>query len=309
MELIRGLHNLRDAHRGCVLTIGNFDGMHRGHAALIGRTLAVGERLGQPATVMTFEPSSREFFLGDQAPLRVSTLRGKLAGLAGAGIRRCVIARFSQAFTQMSADEFVDDLLVRRLGVAAVVVGHDFGYGHRRTGTLDTLRAAGERLGFEVHVVGQVSLDGERCSSTALRNALAQPDLAHAERLLGRPYTVLGRVRHGLQLGRTLGMPTANIDLHRPLALRQGVYAVRGRVDGQVWDGVASYGVRPTIGTTRALFETHLFGSPGDLYGRELEVTVTAWLRPELRFDSLDELAARMQQDAADARRLLGIAA
>ncbi len=309
MELIRGFHNLRDAHRGCVLTIGNFDGMHRGHVALVRQAQAVAARLRLPVTVLTFEPSPREFFQHEQAPPRVCTFRGKIAALAAAGVDRVVIARFSRALAQRSPQDFVDELLVRRLGVAAVVIGHDFNYGRQRQGNEASLRQAAVIHGFEVHVVDKVSVDGERCSSTALRAALALPDLDLAARILGRPYTVLGRVRHGLQLGRKLGMPTANIDLHRPLALRQGVYAVRVRVGGRWWDGVASLGVRPTIGLTRPLLEAHLFGNPGDLYGRELEVELRAWLRAELRFDSLDELAARMQQDADDARRILGAAA
>jgi riboflavin kinase/FMN adenylyltransferase len=207
----------------------------------------------------------------------------------------------------MTADEFVDELLVKTLGIAALVVGHDFRYGERRLGNEQTLRAAAARHGFELIVVDKVCIEDERCSSTSLREALAVPDLQRAARLLGRPYSVLGRVRRGLQLGRKLGMPTANIDLFRPLALRQGVYAVRCRVNGGVlWDGVASLGIRPTLGLTRCLLEAHLFGEPGDIYGRELEVEFCAWLRPELKFSSLDELSVRMQQDAADARRILG---
>lgn len=309
MELIRGLHNLRDAHRGCVLTIGNFDGMHRGHAALTARALEHAARLGVAAAALTFEPTPREFFSPDRAPPRVCTFRSKIAALAASGLQHVVIARFSQALAGLRADEFVDDLLVGRLGIAAIVVGHDFRYGQGREGNEETLRAAGGRHGFAVDVLDKIMVGGERCSSTALREALAVPDLQRAERLLGRPYSVLGRVRRGLQLGRKLGMPTANIDLHRPLAVRQGVYAVRIRVGERLWDGVASLGVRPTIGITRPLLEAHLFGEPGDLYGREIEVQFGAWLRPELQFSSLDELAARMQQDAEDARRILSIAA
>jgi len=278
MELIRGLQNLRAQHRGCVLTIGNFDGMHRGHQALVQRTLQIAGRLGLPAAAMTFEPTPREYFRRADAPPRVQTLRSKLDSLAHSGLQRVVIARFSQALSTMSAETFVDDLLVRQLGVAAVVVGHDFRYGRQRSGDEAHLRAAAAAHGFELSV-------GD---------------------LLGRPYTVLGRVRRGLQLGRQLGMPTANIDLVRPLAVRQGVYAVRARIDGgPAWDGVASLGIRPTIGITRCLLETHLFGQPGDIYGRQLEVEFVAWLRPELKFASLDELSARMQQDADDARGIL----
>ena len=306
MELIRGLQNLRETHRGCVLTIGNFDGMHLGHRALVARAMDGSRRIGLPAAALTFEPSPREYFSPADAPPRVQTFRTKLAALAASGLHRTVVARFSKAVASMSADEFVDQLLVKTLGVAAVVVGDDFRYGSHRAGTVQTLHAAAQRHGFELSVVDKVCVGNERCSSTALREALSVPDLARAARLLGRPYRILGRVRRGLQLGRTLGMPTANIDLFRPLALRQGVYAVRCRVDGGIdWDGVASLGIRPTLGLTRCLLEAHLFGEPGDLYGRELVVEFRAWLRPELKFASLDELSARMQQDADDARRIL----
>lgn len=306
MELIRGLQNLRESHRGCVLTIGNFDGMHLGHRALVARTLEGARRIGLPATALTFEPSPREYFSPADAPPRVQTFRTKLAALAASGLNRTVVARFSKAVASMSADEFVDQLLVKTLGVGGVVVGDDFRYGRHRAGTVQTLQAAAAHHGFDLSVVDKVCVGNERCSSTALREALAVPDLARAARLLGQPYRILGRVRRGLQLGRKLGMPTANIDLFRPLALRQGVYAVRCSVDGgSVWDGVASLGIRPTLGLTRCLLEAHLFGQPGDLYGRELGVEFCAWLRPELKFASLDELSARMQQDADDARRVL----
>lgn len=306
MELIRGFHNLRDEHRGCVLTIGNFDGMHLGHLALVRKTQELSRRFGLPATALTFEPSPREFFQGDKAPPRVTTFRSKLAALAASGLDRAVVARFSGELSKCPAGDFVDEYLVRRLGVAAIVVGYDFRFGQKREGDETVLRS---RHGHEVHVVNQVVVGGERSSSTALREALAEPDFPRVERLLGRRYAILGRVRHGLQLGRTLDMPTANIDLHRPLALRHGVYAVRGKVRGRWWDGVASIGVRPTIGTTRCLLETHLFGDCGDIYGEEMVVEFHAWLRPELKFDSLAELSARMQQDAEDARRILGAAA
>lgn len=306
MELIRGLHNLRDKHRGCVLTIGNFDGMHRGHQALVTRSCEFARQLGVPSVALTFEPSPREYFARDEAPPRVGNFRSKLAALARYGIQRTVATRFSAALATTTAECFIDDLLVRQLGVAAVVVGHDFRYGNRRQGTAESLIDAGGQRGFRVSIVDPVLVDGERASSTALRRVLAQADLAQAEHFLGRPFSLLGRVRRGLGVGRQLGMRTANIDLMRPLALRQGVWAVRARVNGQTWDGVASLGVRPTLGLTRCLLETHLFGDVGDIYGCELEVIFCAYLRPELRFDSMEALAAHMQQDAADARAILG---
>lgn len=308
MELIRGLHNLREQHRGCVLTIGNFDGVHRGHQALVARTCELAAAFGLPSALLTFEPTPRECFAPEQAPPRVYTFRSKRAALQALGLDRMIVARFSRELARQTPEAFIDDLLVRQFGIRAIVVGDDFRYGRQREGTVELLRARARRQGFEVHHVDSVIVGGERCSSTALREALGVPDLARAERLLGRPYSILGRVRGGLQLGRRLGMPTANVYFRRPLALAHGVYAVRVRCDGQDWDGVASLGVRPTLNVTRCLLEAHLFGSPGSLYGRELDVGFCAFLRPQLRFDSLDALAAQMQRDGAQARELLAAA-
>lgn len=305
MELIRGLHNLRPEHRGCALTIGNFDGVHLGHQALIERTVAHAQNLGLPATVMTFDPTPREFLAPEGAPLRVFSLRDKLAALAGFGIQRTVVVGFDRRLSSMSAEQFVDAVLVQGLGVAAVVVGDDFHFGQARSGDFERLAAFGAQLGFVAEACSSIQFLGERCSSTALRSALAVPDLRRAAGLLGRPYRLSGRIRQGQKLGRRLGLPTANITLSRPLALRRGVYAVRARCLGQRWDGVANFGVRPTLGLTRFLLETHLFGEPGSIYGECLEVEFEAFLRPEMRFASLDELGQQMNTDAATARRLL----
>lgn len=302
MELIRGYPNLRPAHRGCVLTIGNFDGIHRGHQALIARTVEFAHQHGVPAALMTFEPTPREFFSAGAPPPRISSFRGKVETLRRLGIERLIVQRFGRAFSAWSPQDFEQRLLVERLGVRALVIGDDFRYGHQRAGDLHSLEAAGRAAGFTVEGLGTVTADGERCSSTALRAALSEPDLARAERILGRPYSITGRIRSGLRLGRQLGMPTTNIALHRPPALRLGVYVVRARVAGRAWEGVASIGVRPTLGVTRCLLESHLFGEPGELYGQVMEVEFCRFLRPELRFDSLDELAAQMQRDKADAQ-------
>lgn len=306
MELIRGLQNLRERHHGCVLTIGNFDGLHRGHQLLIEHLRQHAQRTGLPSTVITFEPTPREFFFRDSAPARVFTFRDKLAQLRLAGVDRLLILHFNRHLATFSPADFIDELLVRRLGVAALVMGDDFHFGRKRSGNIDLLKQRGAELGFEIETCAGVTVGGERASSTALRQVLAQGNLAQAELLLGRRYSLRGRVRRGLQLGRKLGMPTANIELKRPLALRQGVYAVRAHCGARSWDGVASLGVRPTLGLTRCLLETHVFGDCGSLYGLEIEVEFHAFLRPELRFDSLDALAQRMQQDAREARELLG---
>jgi riboflavin kinase/FMN adenylyltransferase len=306
MELIRGLHNLRERHRGCVLTIGNFDGVHRAHQALIARTREHGQRLGLPVVCFTFNPTAREFFDPANAPPRISTLRGKLHALEAAGVDRLVIAHFTRSLSTIGAEAFVTELLVKGLGVRAVVVGDDARFGSRRQGNFDLLRKLGEQHGYEAERLPAIEIAGERCSSSSVREALSQADLARAERLLGRPYAIRGRVRRGLQLGRKLDMPTANIPLPRHrLALRLGVYAVTATCEGRSYNGVAALGVRPTLGLTQCLLETHMFEPPGDLYGRELEVQFRAFLRPELKFDSLDALKKQMHDDAAQAAAIL----
>jgi riboflavin kinase / FMN adenylyltransferase len=308
MELIRGLHNLRERHRGCVLSIGNFDGFHRGHQALVARLREHAGRLGLPAVVQVFEPTPREFFGAGQAPGRIATFRDKLVQLAGAGVARVLCVRFDRRLAEVSAGDYVEQVLVDRLGVKAVVVGDDFRFGAGRGGDLGLLQRLGARHGFVAEGLGTVAVAGERVSSTAVRAALAQADLARAGRLLGRPYALCGRVRRGLQLGRSLGMPTINVVLRRQPALRLGVYVVRAQCGARNWDGVANLGVRPTLGAAAdgaCLLEAHLFGDPGTLYGQLVEVEFRKFLRPEQRFDSLDALAAQMQKDGAEAKAWL----
>ncbi|MES0873425.1 bifunctional riboflavin kinase/FAD synthetase [Sinimarinibacterium thermocellulolyticum] len=305
MELVRGLHNLRAGATGCALTIGNFDGVHRGHQALIGRTVALARRLGVPATVLSFEPTPREFFAPECAPGRISTLRGKLLDLRALGVDRLIVQRFDRGFAACEAGDFVRDILCARLGIRAIVVGDDFRFGARRAGDLNLLRVLGRDLGFTVEGIGSVEYEGLRCSSTAVRAALAAAELERAALLLGRAYRLVGRVRGGLRLGRRLGMPTANIHLTRRPALRLGVYVVELRrlcADQDVaMPAVANLGVRPTLGLTRCLLETHVLDREVDLYGATVEVRFLRFLRPEARFDTLDALAAQMQRDKAAA--------
>jgi riboflavin kinase/FMN adenylyltransferase len=227
MELIRGMHNLRERHRGCVATIGNYDGVHRGHQHMIAAVRARADELGVPAVVITFEPTPREFFEGPAAPSRLTRLREKLQALALYGVDRVVVLRFDRRMQAMGADEFVQRLLVDGLGVRHVVVGHDFHFARRREGTIETLRAAGAAHGFTVAEVGQFLLAGERVSSSLVREALNRGDLERATRLLGRPYRMAGRVRLGKRLGRTLGYPTANLALQRKVVPLWGIFAVR----------------------------------------------------------------------------------
>ncbi|HSW13798.1 MAG TPA: bifunctional riboflavin kinase/FAD synthetase [Solimonas sp.] len=301
MELIRGYRNIAPDQRGCVLTIGNFDGVHLGHQALIARAQALGRAQGLPMALMTFEPTPREFFCRDRPAPRISTFRGKVRVLGELGVDRLIVQRFGRALSAMSPETFVREVLVEGLGVRAVVIGDDFRFGHQRGGDLALLQRMGPALGFSAEGMGTISVGVERCSSTALRQALGEADLARAEAMLGHPYAMTGHVRRGLQLARKLGMPTTNIFLHRAPALKLGIYAVRASVGGQHYEGVAALGVRPTLGFTRCLLETHVFGEPGELYGQAMTVQFCRFLRPEEHFDSLDALAAQMQRDKADA--------
>ena len=307
MELVRGLYNLRARHRGCVATIGNFDGVHRGHQHMITAVRAAAIRVGLPAAVITFEPTPREFFEGDAAPARLTRLREKLEALASYGVDRVLVLRFDRRVQAMGATEFVERLLVDGLGVRHMVVGHDFHFARRREGNLALLKEAGTRHGFTVEEVGRYMDEGERVSSSLVRDALGRGDLERARKLLGRPYRMAGRVRRGEQLGRTLGFPTANLALHRKVVPLWGVFAVRVSGAGLAdHPAVVSLGTRPTINGTEPLLEVHVFDFDGDLYGRYLDVDFILRLRDERRFETIDALVAQMHRDAAAARAALG---
>jgi riboflavin kinase/FMN adenylyltransferase len=309
MELVRGMHNLRQRHRGCVATIGNYDGVHLGHQHMLAAVRARADELGVPAVVITFEPTPREFFERSAAPSRLTRLREKLQALELYGVDRVLVLRFDRRMQGMAAREFVDRLLVEGLGVRHIVVGHDFHFARRREGAIATLRDAGARHGFTVQEVDQFLLGGERISSSLLREALNRGDLDRASRLLGRPYRMAGRVRRGQQLGRKLGYPTANLALHRKVVPLWGILAVR--VSGAGLDrhpAVASLGTRPTVNGTDPLLEVHLFDFDGDLYGQYLSVDFVQWLRAEARFASLDALVEQMHVDSARARAALAAA-
>lgn len=309
MELIRGIHNLRASHRGCVLAIGNFDGVHLGHQALVTRLRQLSAQHQAPVVVQVFEPTPREFFDRATAPGRISTFRDKLAALEQAGVDRVLCARFDRRLAQLPAQDFVRDVLCARLGVRAVVVGGDFRFGAGRGGDLALLERLGREHGFAAEAAATVTVEGERVSSTAIRAALAAADLERAAVLLGRPYAMGGRVRAGLRLGRTLDMPTANVSLHRRPALRLGIYAVEAAVGTRRWQGVANVGVRPTLAQSACLLEAHLFGEAGDLYGQVMEVVFRKFLRPEQLFESLELLKAQMHADARQAKDWFGTVA
>ncbi|RTR01462.1 bifunctional riboflavin kinase/FAD synthetase [Halomonas nitroreducens] len=304
MQVIRGLHNLRDEHRGCVATIGNFDGVHRGHQAILDQLRERARRLSLPVTVVVFEPQPREFFAGDQAPPRLTRLRDKVELLAELGADRVLCLPFNDALRGLTAREFIDLVLVRGLGVRHLVVGDDFRFGCDRRGDFPLLEAVGAEQGFGVEHTRTFLLDDERVSSSRVRTLLASGNFAQAARMLGRPYRLGGRVVRDRQLGRTIGVPTANLPQPiRSLAL-QGVYAVTAELpDGHHAEGVANIGWRPTVGSHRPVLEVHLFDFDGDLYGQRLSVLPCAKLRGEVKFESLDELKAQIRTDQARARR------
>jgi riboflavin kinase / FMN adenylyltransferase len=308
MRLIRGTSGFARPQARCALTIGSFDGIHLGHQALIARLRQHAHRLAGQSVLLTFEPTPREYLAPKAAPARLTSLRERWRILASGGPDILWLLRFGEALRNLSAEAFAQ-LLVRQLAPACVVVGHDFRFGKNGEATAAVLGEAGRRLGFEVDVVAPVMLDGERISSSGVRAALAAADFARAQRWLGRPWSMRARVRPGRRLGRELGFPTANLPLERRRAPVAGIFAVRmhGVAQGAV-AGVASLGTRPTIaGGSEALLEAHAFDFAGDLYGREIEVEFVAKLRDEERFASLEALTVQMRQDAAQARRILGV--
>jgi len=287
--------SLQPTRSRCALTIGNFDGVHRGHRALIERVTAKARELSVPSCVLTFEPHPREFFAGDRAPARLTRLRDKLELLAAAGVQRTHIARFDARFAALDAGRFIDEVLKKWLGARWLLVGRDFRFGARRAGDFSTLKDRG----FEVEAMPDVQLENNRVSSSAIRAALAAGDFALAERLLGHPYTLSGRVAHGAKLGRELGFPTANIVLRHPSPL-SGIYVVDA---GERGPGVASVGKRPTVNPVEVpLLEVHLFGETRDLYGEHLQVKFHKKLRDERKFDGLPALRDAIARDAAQAK-------
>ena len=315
MELVRGLHNPgllacrpagRPATGGCVLTVGNYDGVHLGHQQMIGVLKRRAHEFRCAATVLVFEPSSKEFIDPAGAPPRLTRWREKFLALAAQGVDRLVTLRFDDAMRCKSPQQFVEQLIVEGLGVRHMVVGDDFRYGSKAGGTIDSLREAGRIHGFGVEQMAPFVADGVRVSSTAVRERLERGDYAGAARLLGRPYRMQGRGVHGEALGRTLGFPTANLRLMRRKSPVWGVLAVRVHgIDEGPLDAVASLGTRPTVNGVEPLLEVHVFDFTGDLYGRSIEVEFVAKLRDEIKFDSLDLMLVQMQADAALARELL----
>lgn len=306
LELIRGKHNLRPGHRGCAVTIGNFDGLHLGHRAVLARLAARASTLGVPSVVMSFEPTPREYFMGADAPPRLARFREKFLGLAEQGVDRLFCARFDAGMATLEPDDFIRDYLVDGLGVRYLAVGDDFHFGKNRAGNFATLQAAGREYGFEVEDTPTRTLDGIRVSSTAVRAALAAGELALATRLLGRHYGMTGRVIEGRKLGRSLGFPTVNVRPGRRVLPVTGVFAVVVKgVTERPWPAVANLGTRPTVGGMEPLLEAHLFDFGGDLYGRRIMIEFVARLRDERHFEDMQGLKTQMHRDAELARQIL----
>ncbi|WP_018411669.1 bifunctional riboflavin kinase/FAD synthetase [Methyloversatilis thermotolerans] len=302
MQVFRAIPNHADTP--VVLTIGNFDGVHVGHQALLARLAERAAALAMPAAVMTFEPHPREFFLHEKRPTRLTSLREKLQLFAHAGVRRVYVCRFNARFAALDAQAFIDDLLVRGLAVRHLIVGDDFRFGRGREGDFARLHEAGRQYGFDVASMDTVEVGGERASSSAVRDALEKGELTRARRLLGRPYAISGRVEHGQKIGRQLGFPTANVQLkHRSLPLT-GIFAVTvtggGLVDAP---GAASVGVRPTIADgLKPTCEVYVLDRDVDLYDRHVTVRFCHKLRDEARYEGLDALRAAIAQDVDDTR-------
>ena len=291
--------------RASALAIGSFDGVHRGHAALLGGVAAAARARGLESAVLTFEPLPREFFSRAAAPARLTSLRERLDAIAALGIDTAYVQRFDAGFAALAPEAF-ERRLREAYGCARVFIGADFRYGARRGGDAASLAAAGRRLGFEVEVLPEVAADGERVSSTRIRAALARGDFEAARQLLGRPYAITGRVVHGAKRGRGLGFPTANVRLARPRAALGGIFAVKcfGAATRGL-EGVASLGINPAVRDGGpATLEAFLFDFSGDLYGRRLTIEFVKKLRDEAHFASLDELAAQIRRDCDAAREI-----
>ncbi len=310
MEIIRGHYNLRPRHHGSVVTIGNFDGVHLGHQAVLGQLSEKAAELGLPSVVVTFEPHPQEYFGRDQAPARLTRFREKIQTLRRYAVDRVLNLSFNRHLAHMPAQTFIDRVLVEGLGVRYLIVGDDFRFGYQRQGDIEMLRDAGERHGFQVINMHTFEIDGIRVSSTRIREALKKGDLGTAGQLLGRSYRMSGGVVHGDARGRSIGFPTANIYVHGPrrdkppaLIPLTGVYVVDVfGLDTEPMQGVANIGTRPTVDGRHSLLEVHILDYDEDIYGRHIQVEFLKKLRNECRFESVEVLTRQIQRDVEHAR-------
>jgi riboflavin kinase/FMN adenylyltransferase len=303
MELIRGLQNIASNHHGCVATIGNFDGVHLGHQAVLGQLAEKAAELCLPTVLITFEPQPMEYFVPDKVPARLTRFREKMLALQRYSVDRVCCLSFNDKLAKLKAEDFIEQVLINKLGVKYLVVGDDFRFGLNRTGTFDTLVKAGEKYGFQVVSMHTFEIDAKRVSSTRIRHALEKGDMAGAEKLLGRRYRMSGRVAHGEKFGRELGFPTANVHLHRHASPVQGIFVVEVfGLDKEPLQGVASVGTRPTVNETKALLEVFLFDFDQDIYGKHIQVSFLKKLRDEEKFASIEKLKQQIQMDVEQAQ-------
>jgi riboflavin kinase/FMN adenylyltransferase len=306
MERLDGGSAVPQALRGGIVALGNFDGFHKGHQAVVGRAVARGRAEGRPVLVATFDPHPVRFFRPETAPFRLTSLDQRQRLFAAAGADAMIVFHFGTELAATEADRFISNNLIDLIGAAGVVTGEDFTFGRGRGGNVPVLKEAGARLGFAADSVGPVSDEAGPISSSRIRDALQAGDCGTAARLLTRPFAIEGVVEHGDKRGREIGYPTANIALGPYLRPRFGIYAVRGRLDdGTLLGGAANLGIRPTFEPPKELLEPYFFDFDGDLYGRTVEVELIDFLRPEAKYDSLDALAAQMAADCDEARRRL----
>lgn len=303
MELIRGLHNIKPGHRDCVLTIGNFDGVHLGHQAVLRQVKAIAASLNLPAVVMVFEPQPLELFKPEAAPARLTRFREKYHWLASLGLDRLLCVNFNAEFAAQDPQLFIEQLLLGKLGVRHLIVGDDFCFGKNRAGNFALLQQAAAQFGFGLTSTASLKQDDKRVSSTLVRQALERNELKLAEQMLGRPFSLMGRVRHGEKVGRQLGFPTANVWLYRNKLPVRGVYAIEALTEHGHFHGVANIGARPTLQGKQEQLEAHFFDFQGDLYGQQIEVLLRHKIRAERKFASLAELQQQIQLDAAAARQ------
>ncbi|THB75593.1 MAG: bifunctional riboflavin kinase/FAD synthetase [Gammaproteobacteria bacterium] len=308
MHLIRSLKKFKHQYDGCVATIGNFDGVHLGHQKMMRELKEKGKELNLPVVVITFEPHPKDYFVPQFAPSRICRLRDKLVFLRDCGIDFVYLVRFTHNIAHMKAEKFIDDILVGGLGIRYLVVGDDFRFGAAREGDFDLLVSQGQNKGFTVSRMPTYPLDGCRVSSSRIRACLMQNDIGYAAKLLGREYSISGRVRHGLKLGRKLEFPTANIGLPQMPFPLNGVYFVRvyGLGD-KVYPAVANVGCRPTVDGTLTVLEVHILEFDEDIYGRYIRVGFLHFLRPEQKFDSVDELREQIEQDVAQSKKFFNL--
>ena len=307
-QFIRGLHNLKPGRGGCVATIGSFDGVHLGHRAILQQLLDKSAEYDLPSVAMIFEPQPQEFFSGEQAPARLMRLREKVEVFIDVGIDQVFCLQFNRSLRSLSAEDFIDQVLVSGLNVSCLVVGDDFRFGNDRSGNDQLLSQAGKQHGFEVLGTHTLEYKGKRISSTRIRHALEQANFGLAEKLLGKPFQIAGRVVYGQRLGRQLGIPTANVHLHRYRAPLAGVYVVEVLLNGQYLPAVANVGVRPTVGALiKPVLEVHILDFDEQLYGQRIQVEFKAKVREEVKFPSLELMVDEIHNDIAVARSFFSI--